>query len=87
MEMGVGVEEGVEMRDSFPSVSFEETNSCDGGGVGSLGEGEDLFALPFFCLARAGLEVVLGLTFSRNFSFSSFSSFFPNSLKYSWFGL
>ena len=70
---GRGVEGGVGMRMSVHSATFKGIGSCDGGGVEDLGEGEDFFAFAF--LARIGLEVDLGLTFSRNFSFSSYSSF------------
>ena len=85
-DRGKGVEEEVGMRILVPSVIFEGTGSCDGGGVGALGEGESLFALAFFTLARECLKEVLGLTSLQNFSFLFSSSSRRSSLWYSWLG-
>ena len=55
---GKGVDEGVGMRRSVFSISFQGTGSCDGEGVGALREGDSFFSLAFFLLARASMEVV-----------------------------
>ena len=69
------------MRGLVPSVFFEVTGACDRVGVDDLGEVEGFFPLAFFFLARAGLEVILRLTSSRDLSFSFSSSSFRSYLK------